>query len=193
MARRKAAAVEPEEVLEDVDELDDLDTEDEDLDELEDDEPAEEETPAPAKRGKKAAPAKTAKAAPAKEEGSGNDSNWLAGHVNELLGTEYDARSIRMVLRRMANDGELAREVGVDRVRYDFPKGAADPIVKKLVARIKGGAVKQARDEGLAQAKATRAAKTAPAKTAPAKTGPAKKTSKAAPAKAAPTRRRRAE
>lgn len=193
----KAAAPVEDDVFEDIDEgtddaLDDLeDPTDDDLDDL-DDAPAEEE-PKP-KRGRKAAAAKAApaKKAPAKKAAAPVadddaeekfDSNWLAEFVNDACGTSYDSRAIRMLLRKLAGDGVISREVGVDRSRYEFPKGANDPTVRAVIKAVKSGAVEKAKRENIETAKATAAKKTAP---------PAKKTAKAAPAKTT-TRRRRAE
>lgn len=194
------------EVFEDLDDTDDLD----DLDDLE----VEPEPVATPKKGRKAAkaaaPAKAAKA-PAepkaeKATGSGFDSTWLAEHVSNSTGKTYDARSIRMLLRKAASEGILEREVGVDRVRYDFPKGANDPTVKAIVAMAKSGAVEKTNSENLAKVKASKAAKAAAAAVevdededeveeapAPKRTRKATTAKAAAPAKAAPaTRRRRA-
>jgi hypothetical protein len=173
--------LEDDEVFEDADELDDADLPDDDLD-LDEDEA---EQPAPATRARKAAakPAKkaAAKAAP-KAEGSGFDSNWLATHVNESVdGSTLTARDVRMLLRKMAKNGELAREVGTDRSRYDFPKGANDPTVKKVVLAVKRGELAAEKKAGLDSAKAAGAAKKAAA--TPAKKAPAKVTAEATPAR----------
>jgi hypothetical protein len=188
-ARRRAA--QPAEAIEELDDLEEItdDAGDDDLEELTEEEPA----PTPAKRTRaKAAPAKATKTAPTKaatkaapaSDRSEFDSNWLAAHVTEETGIEYDGRAVRMLLRKLAKDGHLAREIGTDRSRYDFPRGANDPTVKAVIKLIKSGEAKAVAQEGLAEAKASKAAKAAPAKkaAAPAKT---------APAKAAPARRRR--
>lgn len=168
--RRVTAPVEEVEELEVVEE----ETAD-DLEDLEVEEPEElEEAPAPRKRAAKKAPAKAAakpaKAEPAAES-SGYDTNWLVEHVNETLDTDHDSRSIRMVLRRLARDGELTREIGVDRGRWEFPKGANDPGVKKIIRAIQNGAVKEEKTVQVEKAQAAPAKKTAkaPAKKAPAK------------------------
>lgn len=202
---RRTAAAKPEPIVEDevFEDLDDEGTEElDDLDDLE----VEEEAPAPAaKKGRKATPktAPTEKAEPV-QKGSGFDSTWLAEHVSNATGKTYDARSIRMLLRKAAKDGVLAREVGVDRIRYDFPKGANDPVVKSIVKMAQSGAVEKANKEGVENAKKARAAKPAPVEVdededeleeapAPKRTRKATTTKAAAPAKAAPaTRRRRA-
>lgn len=190
MPRRRAAApvVEEVEEIDELEELDDpeVDEEDDDLEELEEEPP-----PATAKKtarkAAKAAPAKSAprRAAPAPAaESSEFDSNWLAAHVTEETGITYDSRAIRMLLRKLAKDGSLAREVGTDRSRYVFPKGANDATVKAVIRMVRSGEAKNVQQAGLETARASKAAKSAPAK-APAK--------KAAPAKATTRRRRAAE
>lgn len=168
--RRRTAATKPApepEVVEDEDMFEEVD-EDEEADDLDLEDDVEEEPPAKPARGRK--PAAKAAAVPAKKTASGFDSNWLATHVNETLdGQNLTSRDVRMLLRKLAQSGDLAREVGTDRNRYEFPKGANDPIVKKVVAQVKAGALKAAKAEGLAGAKAAGERKKAAAKTAPAK------------------------
>jgi hypothetical protein len=178
MPRRRAAATQAVEEIEEIEEL-------EELTELED--PAEEEAPAPKKAAKKtAAPAK--KAAPAAKaeasEGDVYDSTWLAEYITEETGVQYDSRSVRMLLRKLAKDGDLDREIGTDRSRYVFPKGERDPIVRQVLKLVKSGADKAIKNEGLNDIKAKKAAEKAET--------PAKKTTaKAAPA-ATPAKRTRA-
>jgi hypothetical protein len=195
MAVRKAAAQpEPEEEFEEIEEGD------EDLEELEDEEP-EDEAPAPKAK-------KTTKAAVSTAPTNG--SAWLAAHVTEVTGETYDARGVRMLLRKLAKDGTLDREVGETRDRYSFT-GPNDPIVKAVVKMVSSGEAKAMKQAGLEKVKAAAEAKKAKAKAekeaaveeaeeveeeapkptrrrtaAPTKTAPAK----AAPAKA--TTRRRA-
>lgn len=166
----------------------DADT-DEDVEELVDDEDVEEleeepvvEPPAPKKRAAKPA---AAKAAPVKKavEAPEFDSNWLAEHVNKVTGAEYDARSIRMLLRKLAKDGKLQREVGVDRGRYSF-SGPNDPIAKAVVTMVKSGEAAEMKKAAIDEMKA-KVNKNVPE--APAKAAPAKAT-KAAPAKAVATK-----
>jgi hypothetical protein len=193
MARRRAAAVvveEPEEELEELDDLDDLD-ELEDADDEDDDEEPEPEPVKSRGRKKAAAPAPAKKAAkrtaPQREPAENvNDSNWLAAYVNDICGTSYDARSMRVLLRKMANDGTISRQVGEDRSRYVFPKGENDPTVKQVLRLAKSGAVEAEKTAGLERAKASAAAK----KTAAAPVKAKKKAEAAAPA-GKPTRRRR--
>lgn len=106
---------------------------------------------APAKpkkgKGKTAAP----KAEP-KAESTGMGAAWLAEYVNEECDTELTAANIRVILRKMAKEGEFDREVGEDRARYQFT-GERDPIVKAVIKRVKNGEVAQAKAERLAAAK----------------------------------------
>lgn len=156
----------------------------EELEELEDVEDVEE---APAAKPTRKAAAGTAKKAAAADAPK-FDSNWLAEHVTETTGVSTDARSLRMLLRKMAAAGELERVVGEDRGRYSF-KGVNDPLVKLVVRKVKAGDLAATKREGLEKVQATAASK----KAAPAEKAPAKKAAatKAAPAKAAPSRRRR--
>lgn len=123
-----------------VEQLDELDNDDLEL--IEDDD----ETPAkPTKRNKE----KTSAPAPkAESTNTGMGASWLAEFVNEELGTEYTAAQMRVVLRKMAKDGDLEREVGTDRARYQFT-GERDPIVRQVLKRIKSGEVVAARKERL--------------------------------------------
>jgi hypothetical protein len=122
---RKAA---PEPVVDDAfEELEDVDAEDD----------VEEEAPAKSSKSKKAAaPEKTRKAAVVADDTPKMDTNWLASHVSEQTGVALDSRSIRLILRNLAADGVLAREVGTDRDRYTFPKGPEDKIVKQVVRHV---------------------------------------------------------
>lgn len=186
--KRASAAVVEDDVFEDVDEIEELDDPDDALEELE-----EEPAPAPTKRAAKKAPAKAAAApakatpakrttkaaaAPAAEPSSEYDSNWLAEYITEETGVNHDGRAVRMLLRRLAKDGAFDREIGTDRSRYTFPKGAGDPVVRQVLRMVKSGEATAVRREGLETARASKAAKsTAPAKkTAPSKAAPAKKT-----------------
>lgn len=210
MATRRRKPVEEPEVVEDA--FEELEDADEELEELEeDDTDAEEVEEAPKTRGRKCAPAK--KAGPAPKAGKSSDSNdystsWLAEYVSEQTGENIDARSLRMLLRKMADNGELEREVGTDRSRYTFPKGANDPTVKLIIRKVKSGELKAAKSAGLEKVKANAAAKKTTARKAAAAAkveeaeetpAPARRTraaksapAKATPAKATPRRRTRA-
>lgn len=134
-------------------------TEDDDLEELEEDE----EAPAPAKktRAKAAAadgekPKRTPPTRPAIQFGS----PWLAAYVTEHTDETYDARGIRMLLRKLAKDEVFQREVGVDRNRYEF-SGPKDPVVVAVLAMVNSGAAKALKQAGLEKVKADAAAKKA--------------------------------
>ena len=125
-------------------------------DEEEDDEEEEVVVKKPAKKAatKKAAP----KAKTTDDDALGTA--WLVEHVNETLGTEHPATAVRVVLRRLAKNGKLDREVGETRSRYAFT-GPTDPVVKAVVKAIKDGAIKADRDEKLGALKAKKASKKA--------------------------------
>lgn len=142
-ATKKAApvaVVEPDE--DDVEELDDAD-------ELEDeaDEDAAEETEEKPKRKKI-------------EYGSA----WLAELVNEKLGTEHSAYTIRALIRKMIKDDSVddkfERTVGEDRERYEFT-GEKDPKVRAVLAYVKKAksAPKKDASDNLAKARAAKVAK----------------------------------
>lgn len=137
---------------------DDEATDEDDLEELdEDEEPA-----TPTKATKAKTPAKTAAPKqPAIEFGS----PWLAAYITEQTGDTYDARGIRMLLRKLAKDGKLNRVVGEDRGRYSF-SGPTDPIVVEVITMVKSGAAKELKQAGLEKVKADAAAKKAAAKAA---------------------------
>ena len=203
VTRRRKAAPEPvveEDAFEDLDDLDDEGTED--LEELED-EPEEE--PAPKRRTRKTAAAPAASnGKSASDDASPYNTAWLAEHVAEMTGEAMDSRSLRILLRKMANDGTLAREVGTDRSRYTFPRGENDPVVKAVIKRINAGELKAAKREKLEEVKKTAPAKKTIRKAAAAEpveeetSAPRSRSrraaTKAAPAKVAPAsgRRRRA-
>jgi hypothetical protein len=159
--RRRAAAAKPApepEVVED--EFEELE-EDEDVEETEEsDDDAEleeltDEEEAPAEKPKRKPPVQ-----PTIEFGS----PWLAAYVTEKTGDKYDARGIRMLLRKLAKDGALERVVGEDRGRYEF-SGPNDPTVKAVIKMVTSGAAKALKQEGLQAVKdkaaATKAARAA--------------------------------
>ena len=137
------------------------------VEELEDDDLElmdEDEDEAPAKpTGKKAKTVKTAeKPAPKAEraESNGMGAAWLADHINEELGTSISAANIRVILRKMAKDGDFEREVGTDRARYQFT-GEKDPIVRAVLKRIRSGEATRDKVEALEAATAPRKARKA--------------------------------
>lgn len=153
-AAKPAEPVEPEEDFEEIE------GDEDDLEEIEESD----EDEAPVKSTKKAATKTGETKAPAKpkiEFGS----PWLAAHVTETTGENFDARGIRMLLRKLAADGKLKREVGVTRERYEF-SGPNDPIVRQVIALITSGEAKAMKQAGLQKVKDAAAAKKAAAKAA---------------------------
>lgn len=145
MAKSKAA----------VEELDD------DLELVDDDEADEAPKAKKSKSGKtKAAEKPAAKPAKAERESNILGAAWLAEHVNEELGTSYTAANMRVILRRMAADGDIEREVGTDRARYSFT-GEKDPTVRQVLRRVKSGEATAAKAEQLEAATAPRKARKA--------------------------------
>lgn len=208
--RRRSAAAKPAPEPEAVeDEFEDVE---DDLEEIGEDD--EDETPAPKTKAKKAAasgdkPKRTPPQRPAIQFGS----SWLASHITEVTGETFDSRGIRMLLRKLAKDGALEREVGVTRERYEFT-GPDDETVKAVVSMVKSGAAKELKQAGLQKVKDAAAAKKAAAAAAKAEAAeteddefeddedvveeapkPTRRraaAAKPAPAKATPTTRRRA-
>lgn len=168
-ATRRATKAAPAPVVEtdedEFEEMDDEEVEDDGLEDVEDE--AVEEAPAPKKRRgnpEALAKAQAARAATAPKFGS----NELAAHVTEATGETYDARGVRMLLRKLATDGKLPRVIGETRDRYSF-SGPEDPTVKAVVAMIKDGTAKKLKQAGLEKVKAQADAKKAAAKAAKAK------------------------
>lgn len=191
--RTKAAAAAAEEPDDEFEEMETEEDEDlEELEEMEDDEPEE----APKPKGKRAASSKAAPKTSTIERGS----PWLAAYVTEQTGEKLDSRSARMLLRKLARDGKIDREVGVERARYSFT-GPNDPTVKAILEMVKSGEAKAMKQQGLDKVKEQAAAKRAAAKAAKAKEeaededemeeveeAPKPRTRRAAPAKSAPAK-----
>lgn len=158
--RAKAKVAEVEEPIEDEDEFEEIEDGDDDLEELEevgeDDDEA-----APTPKAKKTAAATKAKASNAPKFGSAE----LAAYITETTGENYDGRSIRMLLRKLAKDGKHDRVVGETRDRYSFT-GPNDPTVKAVLAMVKSGEARAMKQEGLQAVKEKAEAKKAAAKAA---------------------------
>lgn len=203
--RRKTESAPEPEVVED--EFEEMEEDEDDLDDLE--EVEEEETTVTATKTK-ATKAKAEKAASKSSIEFG--SPWLAQYITETTGDKYDSRGIRMLLRKLAADGKLDREVGVTRERYSF-SGPDDATVKLVLSMVKSGEAKALKQAGLDKVKEQAAAKKAAAKAQreqeaeepeeeemeeveeapkPRRTRAKTATTPAAPAKAAPSTRRRA-
>lgn len=134
----------------------------EEVDELEELEELEEE--APPKKSKKTAkaeekPAKKPRRAASEddEETSAYNAKWLCEYITEQTGKEYTPASLRVLLRKMARSGDLAREVGVDRGRYEFT-GPNDSVVKAVLKAVKEGAIEKEKTERLQAVKDKKAA-----------------------------------
>lgn len=184
---------------EDTDEADDeeSDDEDDDLEELEETEDDEaEEAPKTKAKAKGTTKAKTTKA---KAEVPAFGSAELAAHITSTTGQAYDARSVRMLLRKLAKTegSPLQRAIGEDRGRYSF-SGPTDPAVKAIVQMVKSGEAQAIKREGLDKVKkdaeAKKAAKTEvveEVEAAPVKTKKkAKATTTTAPAKATASKKK---
>jgi hypothetical protein len=144
---------------------DEVEGDEDDLEELDEDDAADEAPKPKAKASKSTTPKAPAK--PAIEFGS----PWLAAYITENTDETYDSRGIRMLLRKLAKDGKLEREVGVTRERYQF-SGPNDPTVKAVLAMVKSGAAKELKQAGLQAVKDKAAQKKAAAKAAPAPAEP---------------------
>lgn len=129
--------------VEDVEE--DLDTDDE-LEELDEDEAVE------------AAPKKSKKAADDDVVFGASDLARLASKGREKPITPRDLRTL---LRKMARDGRLEREITAgNRTRYSW-SGPDDPEVKKILKALSAGELEQGKAEALAKLKEQKAAKQA--------------------------------
>lgn len=170
-ATRRTVKAAPEPVEEFEEEFEET-TEDDDLEELEEDEPTP--APKPTKRAKATAttadgdkPKRQPPVRPVIEFGS----PWLAAYITENTTETYDARGIRMLLRKLAADGKLKREVGVDRARYEFT-GPDDVTVKQVLAMVQSGEAKALKQAGLQKVKNDAAAKRKAKAAAKAKAAP---------------------
>lgn len=139
----------------DDDELEELDGEELEFEDLEADDEAEEEAPK----------AKTAKPKKAKAEGNGKEDDVVFGArdlaklATEETGKKVDPRSLRILLRKMAKAGEIERDQDKDaRSRYSW-EGPDDPEVKKILKKIRGGAIEAEKKESLEKLKASQQAK----------------------------------
>lgn len=89
----------------------------------------------------------------------------------------YDAKTIRTLLRAMARDGRLDREISPqNRTRYSW-EGPDDPEVKVILKAIAAGEIEASRKEALDKLRENKAKKAAEGGEAPKK----KKTKKAPP------------
>jgi hypothetical protein len=137
--KKKAPAKKAKPVVEEVEDEDDEDEDDE-----------EDEAPAAKKKAKK-------KSTPSRkviEFGTA----WLVEHIQEQTGKDYKSYDLRVLLRKMAKNGELEREVGVERGRYEFT-GPNDKLVKLIVKKVKAGDIDKAKKDSLDKLKDSQAKK----------------------------------
>lgn len=105
----------------------------------------------------------------------------LARLANEKFDKNYDAKTIRTLLRKLARSGKLSREISPEnRTRYSW-SGPDDPEVKMILKEIKGGAIETARNEALGALKEKKAAERAAKAAAAEKSGGKKAAKKVAP------------
>lgn len=105
----------------------------------------------------------------------------LAALASKKTGKEYDAKTVRTLLRKMARSGELDREISPEnRARYSW-SGPKDPEVLKILAKIEGGAIEEARNEALGKLKKQKEAERAAKQAATEEGAPKAKKKKAAP------------
>lgn len=85
----------------------------------------------------------------------------LCDYVEEKTGTEYKPREMRNLLRKMARDGRIDREIiPGNKARYEW-SGPGDAEVKAVVKAVKGGEIEAAKKEALDKLKADKAKKDA--------------------------------
>lgn len=93
--------------------------------------------------------------------------------IKEKTGKDTTTRELRTLLRKMARDGRLNREiVAGNRSRYDW-SGPKDPEVKAVVKAFSDGELEADKQEKLAALKAKKAEATAAKKAAAEKAAPA--------------------
>jgi cobalamin biosynthesis Mg chelatase CobN len=134
----------PEPEVEEVeDEVEDEETE---LDEL--DEDVEEEAPAKATRSR--------------DDEVTYGAAHLAKDASKVAGKEIKPRDLRTLLRKMARDGRIQRDiVAGNRSRYDWPEGRQHPEVKKVLRAIRDGELEAGKREALQKLKDRKAAEKA--------------------------------
>jgi len=84
--------------------------------------------------------------------------------VKQETGKEYTTRDMRTLLRKMAREDKprVDREViPGNRARYDWPKGAKDPEVKRVLAAVGAGEIEEGKKAALAKLKESKAKKDA--------------------------------
>lgn len=77
----------------------------------------------------------------------------LAAHLAEETGKKVTTRELRMLIRKMARDGRVDREIiPGNRSRYDW-SGLNDPEVKRIIKAFKAGELEADKQEKLAELK----------------------------------------
>ena len=85
----------------------------------------------------------------------------LIALIKERTGKDYKPREVRNLLRKLARDGAIDREiVPGNKTKYAWD-GPSDPEVKAVLKAVKGGAIETAKTEQLNKLKADKAAKKA--------------------------------
>lgn len=123
------------------------------------------------KTAAKKAPAKAQKAAPAKVEApAAEEVTFGVSDVADLIqvrtGKAVKTRDLRTLLRKMARDGRLDREiVAGNRARWEF-EGPQDPRVEAILEAYENGELEADKQEKLAALKERKAEQRAAAKAA---------------------------
>lgn len=121
-------------------------------------------TKAPAKKQSAAKPAP--KPAPVAEDGATFGVADVADLIQTKTGKTVKTRDLRTLLRKMARDGRLDREiVAGNRARWEFD-GPQDERVEKIVEAFEAGELEADKQEKLAALKERKAAQRAEAKAA---------------------------
>lgn len=88
----------------------------------------------------------------------------LCALVKKETGKDYSTRDMRTLLRKMAREDKprVEREViPGNRARYDWPKGAKDPEVQRVLKAVGAGEIEDGKKEALAKLKESKAKKDA--------------------------------
>lgn len=85
----------------------------------------------------------------------------LIALIKERTGKDYKPREVRNLLRKLARDGAIDREIiPGNKTKYAWD-GPSDPEVRAVLKAVKGGAIETAKTEQLNKLKADKAAKKA--------------------------------
>lgn len=101
----------------------------------------------------------------------------LCALIEERTGKLYTTREMRMLLRKLARNGKINREIKAgNRARYDW-SGPTDPEVKRVLKAVEAGEIEKGKKEALENLKKSVAEKRAKGE----KTGKGKKSKKPEP------------